>query len=141
MEKYYVRNPNTGNIIDKYELIIDDGNISIISYKRLKPYSKTFTVCTDQRGYKYLTINLDRKNFVLSNVIYSTVNNRVIEKDNIIHHKDLNPMNNLPDNLVELTTEEHWMVHAMIHLKYKHKDSFYKIKDLVDYVEINNVLN
>ena len=139
MKTYSIRNPKTGKIIENYVLNVYDDKLEIISYKRLKPYSIAITNYTDNTGYTFQKVFLD-KCYVLSNIVYTSVTGNIIKSNNIIHHKDLNALNNMPNNLVEVTLDEHRIIHAMIHLRKVHHSSFMKIKELVEYAEMKNAI-
>ena len=140
MKTYNIRNPKTGKIIENYVLNIYEDELEIISYKRKEPYSIAITVYTDSSGYTFQKVFLD-KCYVLSNIVYASVTGNTIKTNNVIHHKDLNALNNMPDNLVEVTLDEHRIIHAMIHLRKVHHSSFMKIKDLVEYAEMKKCNN
>jgi hypothetical protein len=46
-----------------------------------------------------------------------------IEDGEVIHHKDLNPLNNNIENLVKMTNEEHCRMHSIENSKQKFRDA------------------
>ncbi|EIS2831176.1 HNH endonuclease [Escherichia coli] len=83
-----------------------------VIYTRWGNKPKTFPSKTgDGRRFQIIKINGKAFSVRIYEAIYMLHHDRAIAEDKEIHHKDGNPENNAPENLVELTRKQHMRIH------------------------------
>ena len=60
---------------------------------------------------KYRSIKVAGKKMDVHRHLMETIIGRKLGKDEVVHHKDGNPLNNSPDNLIVMTRSEHTKLH------------------------------
>ncbi|MCH4755785.1 HNH endonuclease [Escherichia coli] len=63
------------------------------------------------RRLQLIEINGKRHAVLVHEAVFALFHNRPIAEDKEIHHKDGNPENNAPENLIELTRKQHKRIH------------------------------
>ncbi|ENW8392193.1 HNH endonuclease [Escherichia coli] len=83
-----------------------------IVYSRRTGKPKTFP-SKERDGRRYLSFKINGKVFSvrIHEAVFVLFHNRPIAEGKEIHHKDGNPENNAPKNLIELTRKQHKRIH------------------------------
>jgi len=64
-----------------------------------------------RKGYRKVKDNKTRRKNSVHRLVFKKFNRCELKKDDIIHHKDLNPSNNSPENLQLTNRKEHQSIH------------------------------
>lgn len=83
-----------------------------IVYSKLTGKPKTFP-SKERDGRRYLSFKINGKVFSvrIHEAVFVLFHNRPIAEGKEIHHKDGNPENNAPENLIEITRKQHKRIH------------------------------
>jgi len=65
----------------------------------------------EELSSKYRGVKVNGKKMDAHRHLMETLIGRPLDKDEVVHHRDGNPLNNSPDNLVVMTRSEHTKLH------------------------------
>ncbi|HAV9805599.1 TPA: HNH endonuclease [Escherichia coli] len=70
--------------------------------------------CKNKMGHRFVVVKVNNKPHAIYvyEAAFALYHNRPIAEDKEIHHKDGNPENNAPENIVELTRTQHKRIHG-----------------------------